>query len=93
MVVGPLVWFAALLVRHLGVETAGFAASERARFDLEPFAAPEQLAAYVRQPGVVTAGYALFALVSILLCVTVIVFAREIGGRCCCRSGGCSWGC
>lgn len=81
LVVGPLVWFAALLVRYLGVETAGFSASERAQFDLEPFAAPEQLAAYVRQPGVVTAGYALFALASILLCATVIVFAREIGGR------------
>jgi hypothetical protein len=79
--IGPLVWFAALLVRHLGVETAGFTAAERARFDAEPFAAPEQLAAYARQPELVTAGYALFALASILLCATVIVFAREIGGR------------
>ncbi len=78
---GPLVWFAALLVRHLGVETAGFTAAERARFDAEPFAAPEQLAAYAHNPGLVTAGYALFALASILLCATVIVFAREIGGR------------
>lgn len=78
MVVGPLVWFAALLVRHLGVETAGL---DRARFDAEPFAAPEQLAAYARNPGLVTAGYSLFALASILLCATVIVFAREIGGR------------
>jgi hypothetical protein len=78
---GPLVWSAALLVRHLGVETAGFTAAERARFDAEPFAAPEQLAAYARQPELVTAGYALFALASILLCGTVIVFAREIGGR------------
>ncbi|WP_223165770.1 hypothetical protein [Lentzea indica] len=81
LVVGPLVWCAALLVRHLGVETAGLTAAERARFDAEPFAAPEQLAAYAHQPGLVTAGYALFALASILLCATVIVFAREIGGR------------
>ncbi|HEX8869315.1 MAG TPA: hypothetical protein VF821_26880, partial [Lentzea sp.] len=81
LVAGPLVWFAALLVRHLGVETAGFTAAERARFDAEPFAAPEQLAAYARQPGLVTAGYALFFLASILLCATVIVFSREIGGR------------
>ncbi|MFS8097877.1 hypothetical protein LFM09_12120 [Lentzea alba] len=81
LVAGPLVWFAALLVRHLGVETAGFTAAERARFDAEPFAAPEQLAAYARQPELVTAGYAMFALASILLCATVIVFAREIGGR------------
>ncbi|PWK85006.1 hypothetical protein C8D88_107213 [Lentzea atacamensis] len=79
--IGPLVWFAALLVRHLGVETAGFTVAERARFDAEPFAAPGQLAAYARQPELVTAGYALFALASILLCATVIVFAREIGGR------------
>ncbi len=78
---GPLVWFAALLVRHLGVETAGFTAAERARFAAEPFAAPEQLAAYARLPELVTAGYALFALGSILLCGTVIVFTREIGGR------------
>ncbi len=76
---GPLVWFAALLVRHLGVETAGFTASERARFDADPFAAPEQLAAYARQPELVTAGYALFALASILLCATMIVFAVELG--------------
>lgn len=81
LLAGPLVWFAALLVRHLGVETAGFTAAERARFDAEPFAAPEQLAAYARQPELVTAGYALFALASMLLCATVIVFAREIGGR------------
>jgi hypothetical protein len=81
LLAGPLVWFAALLVRYLGVETAGFTAAERARFDAEPFAAPEQLAAYARQPELVTAGYALFALASILLCATVIVFAREIGGR------------
>ena len=81
LLAGPLVWFAALLVRHLGVETAGFTAAERARFDAEPFAAPEQLAAYAQQPGLITAGYALFALASILLCATVIVFAREIGGR------------
>lgn len=78
MVAGPLVWLAALLVRHLGVETAGL---DRERFDAEPFAAPEQLAAYAHNPGLVTAGYALFALASILLCATVIVFAREIGGR------------
>ncbi|MGW6934560.1 hypothetical protein ACWGE0_31180 [Lentzea sp. NPDC054927] len=78
LVVGPVVWFAALLVRHLGVETAGL---DRARFDADPFAAPEQLAAYAHDPGLVTAGYALFALASILLCATVIVFAREIGGR------------
>lgn len=80
LMAGPLVWLAALLVRHLGVETAGFTASERARFDSEPFAAPEQLAAYARQPELVTAGYALFALASILLCATVIVFALELGG-------------
>ncbi|ANZ35637.1 hypothetical protein BBK82_05645 [Lentzea guizhouensis] len=78
---GPVVWFAALLVRHLGVETAGFTVAERARFDAEPFAAPEQLAAYARNPELVTAGYALFALAAILLCATVVVFAREIGGR------------
>jgi len=81
LVLGPVVWFAALLVRHLGVETAGFTAADRARFDAEPFAAPEQLAAYARNPELVTAGYALFALAAILLCVTVVVFAREIGGR------------
>jgi hypothetical protein len=81
LLTGPLVWFAALLVRHLGVETAGFTTAERDRFGAEPFAAPEQLAAYARQPELVTAGYALFALASILLCATVIVFAQEIGGR------------
>ncbi|WP_154697097.1 hypothetical protein [Lentzea guizhouensis] len=81
LVLGPVVWFAALLVRHLGVETAGFTVAERARFDAEPFAAPEQLAAYARNPELVTAGYALFALAAILLCATVVVFAREIGGR------------
>ncbi len=81
LVLGPLVWFAALLVRHLGVRTAEFPAAEQARFAAEPFAAPRQLAAYAQQPGLVTAGYALFALAAVLLSATVIVFARQVGGR------------
>src|SRR5262245_48407205 len=72
LTVGPLVWFLALLVRHLGVVTAGFTAAEWARFDAEPFRAPQVLAAYVRQPALITAGYALYALATILLCATVI---------------------
>ncbi|MEV6236986.1 hypothetical protein [Lentzea sp. NPDC051838] len=81
LVAGPVVWLAALVVRHLAVETAGFTEAERAAFDAEPFKAHEQLAAYARSPELVTAGYSLYTLASILLCATVFVFAKEIGGR------------
>ncbi|MFF5211231.1 hypothetical protein [Streptosporangium sp. NPDC000396] len=50
-------------------------------FDKQPFAAPSQLAAYVENPVLVTAGYACFAAGAILLCPAVITLARIVAAR------------
>ncbi|TWP46498.1 hypothetical protein FKR81_35640 [Lentzea tibetensis] len=81
LVVGPLVWLAGLVVRHLGVETAGFSPEQRAAYSQQPFAAPEQLAAYAHNPGLVTAGYALFAAGVVLMFPAVVAFARMVAVR------------
>lgn len=78
LIVGPVLWLAGLVVRHLAVETAGFSPQQRRWFDEQSFAAPEQLAAYAHNPELVTAGYALFAAGTILLCPATIAFARIV---------------
>lgn len=82
MIVGPLVWFAGLLVRYLAVQLSDLTPEQRARFDAQNFAAPRELAAYAQEPALVTAGYALFAGGTILLFPAVLTFARIVATRC-----------
>ncbi|GAA3168529.1 hypothetical protein GCM10010466_68360 [Planomonospora alba] len=76
LVLGPLLWFAGLTLRHLAGSTAEFTSEQRAFFATQPFAAPEQLAAYAVNPGPATAGYALYTAGAIVLCLAVVVLAR-----------------
>ncbi|MDA3646689.1 hypothetical protein LZ318_02195 [Saccharopolyspora indica] len=82
LIVGPLVWFAGLLVRHLGVRAAEFTPQQEAYFAAQTFDAPSQLAAYAQHPSLVTAGYALFAGGAVLLFPAVVTFARIVAARC-----------
>lgn len=81
LIAGPLVWFAGLLVRHLAAEAADFTPQQQAWFDAQTFDAPEQLAAYVQHPALVTAGYALLAGGAVLLFPAAITFARIVATR------------
>ncbi|MFG3258998.1 hypothetical protein [Streptomyces sp. NPDC048172] len=81
LVLGPVVWCVGLLLRHLAVETAGFTSAQRAAFDRQMFDAPEELAAYQVNPGLVTAGYACFAAGTVLLCFAVVALARFVAVR------------
>ncbi|MGJ6966002.1 hypothetical protein ACSDR0_29250 [Streptosporangium sp. G11] len=82
LVVGPVVWFAGLLLRHLILHSGTFTSEQLARFGEQPFAAPAQLAAYARDPALVTAGYAVFCAGAVLLCPAIITLARVIATRC-----------
>ena len=81
MIVGPLLWLSALIVRSLALRLATFTPEQQASFASQPFAAPAQLAAYEQLPGLVTAGYALFAAASIVLALAVLTLARVIAVR------------
>lgn len=78
LIVGPLVFLAGLLVRYLGLQAADFTLRQQIWFNQQTFDAPSQLAAYAQHPGLVTAGYALFAAGAILLVPAVIAFARIV---------------
>ncbi|WP_344923445.1 hypothetical protein [Streptosporangium oxazolinicum] len=82
LVIGPIVWFAGLLLRHLILRSGTFTSEQLARFGEQPFAAPAQLAAYVRDPSLVTAGYAVFCAGAVLLCPAIITLARVVATRC-----------
>ncbi|MFE4369927.1 hypothetical protein ACFRMN_17180 [Streptomyces sp. NPDC056835] len=81
LILGPVVWFAGLLLRHLATRSAGFTPEQLAWFDQQPFAAPAQLAAYQANPALVTAGYACFAAGAVLLCPAFITLARIVAAR------------
>ncbi|MEU7858567.1 hypothetical protein [Nonomuraea sp. NPDC049141] len=81
LVLGPLLWFAGLTLRHLAVSTAEFTPEQRAHFATQPFAAPEQLAAYTVNPGLATAGYACYTAGAIVLCLAIVVLARVAAAR------------
>ncbi|MDH2428216.1 hypothetical protein [Sphaerisporangium sp. TRM90804] len=81
LVLGPVVWFAGLLLRHLGVRSAAFTPAQAEAFAAQPFAAPEQLAAYLAHPALVTAGYACFAAGALLLWPAFATLARIIAAR------------
>lgn len=81
MIVGPLLWLSAMILRYLALRLAAFTPEQRASFASQPFAAPAQLAAYQQQPGLATAGYALFAAACIVLALAVLTLARVIAAR------------
>ena len=78
---GPVLWLAALSLRYAGLEAAALTASERAWLAEQPFAAPGQLVAYARNPGLVIAGYATFAAACIVLVFGIIAFAKVVAER------------
>lgn len=78
LIVAPLVFLAGLIVRHVAPLAATFTSEQQAFFDRQQFAAPAQLATYAQHPGLVTAGYALFAGGAILLFPAVVALARVV---------------
>jgi hypothetical protein len=78
MIIGPLVWLAAVTTRLLARELAEFTPEELAYFDAQTFRAPQQLALYEQNAGLVTAGYALFAAASVLLVPAIMALAAMI---------------
>jgi hypothetical protein len=81
LVLGPLVWWAGLLLRYLALHSGAFTAEQLAGFARQPFAAPSQLAAYLANPALVTAGYACFAAGALLLWPAFATLARVVAAR------------
>ncbi|GLW05884.1 hypothetical protein Misp01_10140 [Microtetraspora sp. NBRC 13810] len=81
LILGPLAWFLGLLLRYCGVLAAGFTPEQSEWYARQPFAAPSQLAAYLADPGLVTAGYAVFAAGAILLWPAFATLARIVAVR------------
>jgi hypothetical protein len=81
LVAGPLVWWTGLLLRYLGLHSGAFTAEQLAAFSRQPFAAPSQLAAYLANPALVTAGYACFAAGALLLFPAFVTLARFVARR------------
>ena len=75
LIVGPALWLVAMILRYAGSRSADWTAEQRAWFDAQEFAAPEQLAAYAHAPGLVTAAYAAFAAGCLVLIFGMITFA------------------
>jgi hypothetical protein len=78
LLVGPVVFLAGLVVRHVAVAVATFSPAQEAWFDEQTFAAPRQLAAYAQHPGLVTTGYTLFAAGSVLMVPALLAFGRVV---------------
>ncbi|MEV6865785.1 hypothetical protein AB0M44_32910 [Streptosporangium subroseum] len=81
LVLGPIVWSAGLLLRYLALHSGAFTPEQLERFGRQPFAAPSQLAAYMENPALVTAGYACFAAGALLLWPAFATLARIIAAR------------
>jgi hypothetical protein len=81
LILGPLVFLAGLVVRHIGSRVAHVTPEQQTAFDRDQLAAPSQLAAYAQHPGLVIAGYALFALGAILLVPGIVTFAGVVARR------------
>jgi hypothetical protein len=73
-----VVFLAGLVVRHIGAAVATFPRAQEAWFDEQTFAAPRQLAAYAQHPGLVTTGYTLFAVGSVLMVPALLAFGRVV---------------
>ena len=78
MILGPILWLVALVLRYLGYRLATFPPEQSAWLSQQPFAAPAQLAAYMQHPRLVTAGYAIFAGGCIVLAFGVLTLARIV---------------
>ena len=78
MILGAIMWLAAMVMRFLGYRLGSFTAEQSAWFAQQPFAAPAQLAAYLQHPRLVTAGYAIFAGSCIVLGFGVLTLARIV---------------
>ncbi|UJW30390.1 hypothetical protein L3Q67_35080 [Saccharothrix sp. AJ9571] len=81
LVLGPLVWWAGLFLRYLALRSGAFTPEQLAEFAGQPFAARSQLAAYLANPGLVTAGYACFAAGALLLWPAFATLARIVAAR------------
>ncbi|GHF32595.1 hypothetical protein FNH07_29770 [Amycolatopsis bartoniae] len=81
LVLGPLVWWAGLFLRYLALHSGAFTAGQLAEFARQPFAAPSQLAAYLANPALVTAGYACFAAGALLLWPAFATLAHVVAAR------------
>ncbi|MBB4703953.1 hypothetical protein [Sphaerisporangium siamense] len=82
LVLGPLAWTVALLLRHLALYAGPFTSTQLTWFDRQEFAAPSQLAAYQANPVPALAGQACFVAGALLLCLAYITLARLIAPRC-----------
>lgn len=78
LLVGPVVFLAGLVVRHLAVVTATFSSEQEAWFDGQTFAAPRELAAYAQHPGLATTGYTLFAAGAVLMVPAFLALGRVV---------------
>jgi hypothetical protein len=78
LVLGPLLWLVALILRHLGHRLSTFTPEQSAWLAQQEFAAPAQLAAYAQHPDLVTAGYALFAGACVVLAFGVLTLTRIV---------------
>jgi hypothetical protein len=81
LVAGPIAWFVGLLLRYLGLSTAGFPPERLAWFAAQDFALSSQLAAYAANPTVVIAGYAVFLAGAFLLWPAIVTLAQIVAHR------------
>jgi hypothetical protein len=81
LIVGPVLWLTALVLRWAGLRTTPLSSEQRAWLGEQPFAAPGQLMAYAHDPVLVIAGYATFAAACFALIFAIISFARVVTER------------
>ncbi|EHR63197.1 hypothetical protein [Saccharomonospora cyanea] len=81
LVLGPVVWLAGLILRYLALSSAPFTAEQLDWFARQPFAAPSQLAVYLENSALTTAGYGCFAAGAILLCPAIITLAQIVAAK------------
>jgi hypothetical protein len=77
LILAPPVWLVAVLIRYLVRRIADFTPQQEAYFGGQTYRAPQQLAVYLQEPQLTTAGYALFAGASVLLLPAVFGLARS----------------
>lgn len=81
LLAGPVLWLAGLFLRYLALYHGPFTAGQLHGFLGQWFEPASQLAAYAAEPGLVTAGYALFLAGALVLCPAVITVARAVATR------------
>lgn len=73
---GPVLWLAGLVLRKVAVSSAKFTPEQVRNYTEQPFAAPEQLAAYAANPRLVTIGYTVFLTGAVVMIFAVVSLAR-----------------